>query len=39
MAQVRSQTIGPQAPDPAPPPAEANDAKEKSGRRRNKNKI
>jgi hypothetical protein len=39
MAQVRSQTVGPQALDPAPSRAEANDAKEKGGRRRNKNKI
>jgi len=39
MAQVRSQTGGPPTPDPAPPPVEANDAKERGGRRRTKNKI
>jgi hypothetical protein len=39
MAQVRSQSVGPQTPDPAPPGIEPNDAKEKGGRRRTKNKI
>jgi hypothetical protein len=39
MAQIRSQTVRPQTPDPAPPVVEASDASKKSGRRRTKNKV
>jgi hypothetical protein len=39
IAQVRSQPVGPQTPDAAPPGVEPVDAKPKGGRRRTKNKT